>query len=131
MLKTIRELHWIRILWNYSNIKLILGNYPDTKLNLQNYPNITLNLGCSNIKHKDKIYWAKWNIVEDQKRVIFYKKIKVKWSCWQTKRLKYYRCAHHGEGFSRPCLAVGKDAGIVALKGTFYYVRTKIVENLK
>ena len=43
----------------------------------------------------------------------------------------YYRCAHHSKGLSRPCLAVGKDAGIVALEGTFYYVRTKIVENLK
>lgn len=56
MLKTIRELHSIIILRNYSNIKLILGNYPDTKLSLQNYSNITLNPGCPNIKHKDKIY---------------------------------------------------------------------------
>lgn len=52
-------------------------------------------------------------------------------SCWQTKRLKYYRRAHHGEGLSRPCLAISKDTGIIALEGTFYYIRAKIVEDLK
>lgn len=48
-----------------------------------------------------------------------------------AKRLEYYRRAHHRKGLPGPCLAVGKDAGIVTLEGTFYYVRTEIVENLK
>lgn len=50
--------------------------------------------------------------------------------CETGKRFEYYRCAHHRKGLPRPCLAVGKDAGIVALEGTFYYVRTKIIEDL-
>lgn len=48
-----------------------------------------------------------------------------------AKRLEYYRRAHHRKGLPRPCLTVGKDTGIVALEGTFYYVRTEIVEHLK
>lgn len=41
-----------------------------------------------------------------------------------------FRCAHHGKGPCRLCLAVGKGAGIVAFEGIFYYVRTKIIKNL-
>ena len=51
-------------------------------------------------------------------------------SLWEI-RLLYYRRAHHRKGLPGSCLAIGKNAGIVALEGTFYYVRTKIVENLE